>query len=78
MVLIWELLDDHWDALKAKKGEVADLRREMEGLIITGKMATEEINQLKVDLCREVTARSSREEKLARLREELGKNGCRC
>ena len=38
-------------------------------------MTTEEISQLKVDLCCEVTARSSREEELARLREQLGKKG---
>ena len=60
---------------------MADLHRGME-LSAARKAATEEINQLKVDLCREVTARSSREEELARLREELawlgeelGKNG---
>jgi len=36
---------------------------------------TKEITQLKVDLCYEVTARSSREEKLTRLREEPRKKG---
>ena len=36
---------------------------------------TEEISQLKVNLCYEVMARSSREEKLSRLREELAKKG---
>ena len=75
MVLISELLNNHRDTLKAKEGEVTDLRREMEGLSVAGKTVTKEISQLKVDLCREVTARSSREEELARLREELGKKG---
>ena len=32
MVLIVELLDDHRDALKAKEGEVVDMRQEMEEL----------------------------------------------
>jgi len=66
-------LDDHQDALTAKEGKVADLRQEMEGLSATGKTTTEEICQLKVDLCREVMARSSREEELAWLREEVGR-----
>ena len=35
----------------------------------------EEISKLKVNLYREVMTRSSREEELARLREELGKTG---
>jgi len=47
----------------------------MEGLDAARKTTTEEICQLKVDLCREVTARSTREEDLVRLREELGKKG---
>ena len=41
----------------------------MEGLSVAGKTTTKEISQLKVDLCREVTARSSQKEELARLRE---------
>ena len=61
-MLISELLDDHWDALKAKEGEVANVHREMEELIATGKAATEEISQLKVDLDNEAGVRSSREE----------------
>jgi len=61
--------------LKAKEGEVTDLCQKIEGLSVTGKTVTEEISQLKVDLRREVTARSSREEELARLKEELGKKG---
>ena len=36
---------------------------------------TKEITQLKVDLCYDVTARSSRKEKLTRLREEPRKKG---
>ena len=41
-MLISELLDDHHDALKAKKGEVADLHQ---GIIsVVGKAMTEEIN----------------------------------
>ena len=72
-MLILELLDDHRVALKAKKGEAADLRREMERLSTAGKMATEEISQLKVGLCHEVTTCSCREGKLARVREELKK-----
>ena len=64
-MLISEFLDDYWDALKAKEGVVADLRRRMEELSVAGKAATEEISWLKVDLCHEVTARSSREEELA-------------
>ena len=47
----------------------------MEGLSAAGKTTIEEISQLKVNLCHEVTARSSWEEKLARLREELRKKG---
>ena len=47
----------------------------MEGLSVAGKIMTEEIYQLKVDLYHEVTARSRKEEELARLREELGKKG---
>ena len=70
-----ELLDDHLDALKAKKGEVVDLLQEMGSLSATGKTTTEEISQLKVDLCREVTAHSSQEEELARVRQKLGKKG---
>ena len=44
----------------------------MEGL---HAVTTEEISRPKVDLCCEVTARSSREEESARLRKELGKMG---
>ena len=66
------LLDDHRNALKTKEGEVADLRRETEGLHV---VTTEEISWPKVDLCCEVKACSSREEELMRLREELGKMG---
>ena len=40
-MLISELLDDHHDALKAKKGEVADLHRGM--VSVAGKATTEEI-----------------------------------
>ena len=40
-----------------------------------GKMMTEEISQLKVKLCCEVTARSSWEEELTRLWEKLRKKG---
>ena len=47
----------------------------MEGLSVVGKIMTEEIYQLKVDLCHEVTARSRQEEELARFRKELGKKG---
>ena len=56
-----------------KEGEVADLHQEMDGLSIAGKTATGEISQLKVNLCHEVTARSSRKEELARLREEIAR-----
>ena len=58
-----------------KEGEVTDLCQKIEGLSIAGKTVTEEISQLKVDLRREVTTRSSWEEELVRLREELGKKG---
>jgi len=67
VVLILELLDKHRDALKVKKGEVADLHREMEELSAAGQVATKEIRQLKEDLCREVKTRSSWEEELVRL-----------
>ena len=50
MILISELLDDHRDALKAKKGEVVDSRWGTEELSATGKAMTEEISQLKVDM----------------------------
>jgi len=50
-----------------KKGEVADLHREMEELSAAGQVATKEIRQLKEDLCREVKTRSSWEEELVRL-----------
>ena len=43
----------------------------MEEFSATEKAMTEEFNQLKVDLCRKVAARSSREEELVWLREEL-------
>ena len=82
---ISELLDDHQDALKVKEGEVADLCQGREELSVAGKVVSEEISQLKVDLCHEVTACSSQEEELAWLRkelaqlgEELGKRGWRC
>ena len=74
-ILISELLDDHWDALKAKKSEVADLCWGMEELSVVRKAATEKISQLKVNLCHEVTARSSQDEELARRREELAQLG---
>jgi len=64
---------------------VVDLCREMKELSAAGKAATKEISQLKVNLCREVAACSSRKEELVRLREELaqleeelGKKGQRC
>ena len=43
-MLLSELQDDHMDALKARKGEVADLRREMEELSAAGKAVTEKIS----------------------------------
>ena len=73
-MLLSELLDDHRDALKARECEVADLRRKMEGLSATGKATTEESSWLKVDLGREVVARSSRED-VVQLRVELEKKG---
>jgi len=45
----------------------------MERLSVAGKTVTEEISQLKVDLCRKVMAHSCRKKELARVREELGK-----
>ena len=45
----------------------------MERLSVAGKTVTEEISQLKVDLCRKVTAHSCWKEELARVREDLGK-----
>jgi len=56
------VLDDHQDALKARKGEVSDLRQRMEELNDVGQTKTEEIRRLKEDLSREVAARLSREE----------------
>ena len=53
-----------------KEGEVTDLHWEMEGLHVA---TTEEISQLKVDLCCKVMAHSSWEEELTRLMEELRK-----
>ena len=44
-----ELLDDHWDALKAREGKVADLHGGMEKVIVAEKAMTEETNRLKVD-----------------------------
>ena len=55
-------MDDHRDALKAREGEVADLCRRMEELSAAGQASTEKISWLKVDLSRELAARSSREE----------------
>ena len=49
------------------------MRQEMERLSASEKAATEEISQLKVGLCHEVTTRSCRKGKLARVREELVK-----
>jgi len=72
-VLFLELLDDHRDTLKAKKGEVADLRWGMEKLSAAEKAATEEISQLKVNLCHEVASCSSQEKELVRLRKELAR-----
>jgi len=71
VILISELLDDHWDVLKVKEGEVADLRQGMEELSTVGNVANEEISPLKEDLCHEVRAHSSQEEELVQLREEL-------
>jgi len=56
-VLLLELLYDHRDVLKARKGEVADLCWGMEELSATEKATTEEISRLKVDFGREVVAR---------------------
>jgi len=36
MVLLLELLDDHWDAPKVREGKVSDLRRRMEELSAVG------------------------------------------
>ena len=74
-MLLSELLDDHRDALKARKGEVADLRWGMEELSVAGRAVTEEISRLRVDFGHEVVAHSSREEELAQLRGELEKRG---
>ena len=75
MVLLSELLDDHRDALKARKGEVSDLRRRMEELSAAEQIATEEIGLLRENLSREVAARLSREEELVLLKGELEKKG---
>jgi len=39
-VLISELLDNHQGALKEKEGEIAELRRQVEGLSAAGEAAT--------------------------------------
>ena len=74
-MLISKLLDDHRDALKAKEGEVADLRQEVEELSAMGKVATEEISWHKVYLDHKAMVRSSREKKVAQLRGEIAKKG---
>ena len=60
-MIILKLQDDHRDAMKAKKGEAADLCQGMEKLSAAGKAATEEISRLKVDLNHEAVVRSSLE-----------------
>ena len=51
-MLLSELLDDHRDALKAREGEVDDLRWGMEKLSVAGKATNEEISWLKWWLAR--------------------------
>jgi len=75
VVLLSELLDDHRDALKARKGEVSDVRRRMEDLSAVWQAANEEIGRLKEDLSREVAARLSRKEEVVHLRGEVDKKG---
>ena len=77
MVLLSGLLDDHWDVLKAREGEVSDLRWRMEELSAAGQAATEEIGWLKEDLSREVAAHLTREE-VVQLRGSWRKRGQRC
>jgi len=60
-------LEDHQDALKVKEDKLADFCWGEEELSAVGKAATEEISQLKEDLCHEVRACLSQEE-LMRLR----------
>ena len=78
MVLLLELLDDHWDALKVREGKVSDLRRRMEELSAVGQVTAEEIGQLKEDLSREVEARLSWEEEVAQFRGSWKRRGRRC
>ena len=69
-MLLSKLLNDYWDALKAREDEVVDLCRGMEEVSAAGKAATEEISRLKIDVGCEVVAHSSREEKLVQLKGE--------
>ena len=69
-MLIFELLDDHREALR--EGRIDELLREVEKLNVAGEAATALIIQLRADLNHEVVVHSSREE-LERLRVELEK-----
>ena len=75
MVLLFKMLDDHWDALKAREGEVSDLRRKMEELNAAGQATTEEIGRLKEYLGRKLATHLIRKEEVVQLRGELEKNG---
>jgi len=78
VVPLFELLDDHWDALKAREGEISELHRRMKELSAAMQATTEENGWLKEDLIRKVATRLSREEEGMQLMREPEKKGQRC
>ena len=67
-MLIFELLDDHIEALKERDGEVADLCQKVKKLNAAEKASTEEISQLQANLDHEAVVHSHREEEQKQLK----------